>query len=358
MKLKILIITSEFPPLPGGIGNHAFFLSKYLCLSGYNVTVLCDYRSEKEDVAFDKNQDFEVFRISRNRFTYINRIRKGVSLARRSSLILASGKFSLWLAAFLSLFFKQKYVAVLHGSEIRAGGVLAQRFTTWSLGRFHRIIAVSAFTKDFALQIRPELTIDVINNGIELNNYIAPVQRNIKALKLVTVGNLTCRKGQQNVIRALPLLKEHFPDMHYHCVGIPTQKQDFYELAQSLGVTANVTFHGALSNIEKDNVLSGCTVFIMLSDRVKNDFEGFGIAILEANHFGLPAIGSANSGIADAIKDGYSGVLVNPHNPEEILSALEEIMSNYQTYSDQAQEWVTRFEWRKIIREYTAVIEA
>jgi phosphatidylinositol alpha-1,6-mannosyltransferase len=39
---KILIITSEFPPNVGGIGNHAYSIAKYLCIENYEVSVLAD----------------------------------------------------------------------------------------------------------------------------------------------------------------------------------------------------------------------------------------------------------------------------------------------------------------------------
>ena len=70
-KHKILIITSEFPPLPGGIGNHAFFLADYLCKMGYEISVVSDFRSPKSDKEFDKKQSFSIFRI-KNDFLLFN----------------------------------------------------------------------------------------------------------------------------------------------------------------------------------------------------------------------------------------------------------------------------------------------
>src|SRR5690606_23857699 len=105
LKKNTLILTSEFPPLPGGIGNHAYNLSKHLQQSGYNVTVITDYRNRMEDDVFDQQQAFKIVRIKRNITTYLNRILKAFSLVKSYQIIIASGKFSLWLGAFLSLFF-------------------------------------------------------------------------------------------------------------------------------------------------------------------------------------------------------------------------------------------------------------
>lgn len=346
------MITSEFPPLPGGIGNHAFLLSKYLQKNEFEVSVMCDFRLEKEDLEFDTKQHFKVYRTKRNPLTYINRIRKAFLLAKKKDVIICSGKFSLWLGGFLKLFFSnKKFVAVIHGSELKAGVKISQFATKWSLSRFDKLIAVSEFTKQYALSVNKNLKIEVINNGIEITQKIEEFKKS-EILSLVTVGNLTFRKGQQNVIKALPLLKEKFSDIHYHCVGIPTEKEKFSELAKSLNVLENITFHGILSDSQKNKIIQESSVFVMLSQIVNNDFEGFGIAVLEANHLGLPAIGSKNSGIADAIKDGFSGILVNPENPTEIVNALSEILNNYDVYSENALQWSKKFDWDNIIKKY------
>ena len=59
---KILILTSEFPPQPGGIGNHAYNLAKGLQDNDFEVKVVCDTRSangEAEKV-FDTEFSFEL----------------------------------------------------------------------------------------------------------------------------------------------------------------------------------------------------------------------------------------------------------------------------------------------------------
>ncbi|MCB9276509.1 MAG: hypothetical protein H6564_20920 [Lewinellaceae bacterium] len=47
------------------------------------------------------------------------------------------------------------------------------------------------------------------------------------------MGNVTRRKGQQNVIRALLTILERYPGAHYHIVGLPTQQPAFEALAAS-----------------------------------------------------------------------------------------------------------------------------
>jgi phosphatidyl-myo-inositol dimannoside synthase len=146
--------------------------------------------------------------------------------------------------------------------------------------------------------------------------------------------------------------------VHYHIVGIPSEQMAFAQLAQALDVSKHVTFYGAVSQDQLPAMLGGADVFLMLSERLPNgDVEGFGIAILEANHLGLPAIGSADSGIADAIQNGISGRLVPPGNPQAVVSAVQEIMSNHEDYAVRARSWTDAFRWENVIQKYLEVFE-
>ena len=113
MSKKLLLLTTEFPPQPGGIGNHAFHLAKGLGANQYEVTLLCDRRSDdgEDERGFDAKAGFKLVRIPRKKiilFSYLDRIQTGYALAKNADTVLASGKFSLWLGAFLSLFLKKK----------------------------------------------------------------------------------------------------------------------------------------------------------------------------------------------------------------------------------------------------------
>ena len=58
------------------------------------------------------------------------------------------------------------------------------------------------------------------------------------------------------------------------------------------------------------------------SPTATGDVEGFGIAILEANALGIPAIGALGCGIEDAIENYSSGILINYLDTEAFKNAL------------------------------------
>lgn len=358
---KALILTSEFPPQPGGIGNHAYNLAKGLRDNDFEVKVVCDTRSangEAEKV-FDTELSFEVVRIARKKIiilSYLKRIRTAFLLSRDSETVLCSGKFSLWLGAFLSLFFKKKYIAIIHGSEVQLSNKILRKLTDRSLKRFNKVIAVSNYTKSLISHLSFK-EIEVVPNGFEIQLPVIVETKNEPVPVLITVGNVTQRKGQQNIINALPLLLKKYPDLKYHIVGIPTDRDRLEKLALNLGVEEAVVFFGKVSEKEKIELLQQADVFVMLSETTKSgDAEGFGIAILEANALGIPAIGSLGCGIEDAIKDGVSGKLINNKDPKQFAEALESILNNYESYSREAEQWSKNFTWAKVIETYLRIL--
>ncbi|MDN3725300.1 glycosyltransferase family 4 protein [Aequorivita sp. SDUM287046] len=360
--MKTLILTSEFPPQPGGIGNHAYNLALGLQNSGKDVTIICDTQSisgQAEEV-FDQKQPFKVVRIPRKKimfFSYIKRIRTAFFYTRNTDTIMCSGKFPLWMGAFLSFFFSRNFIAIIHGSELRLPNIFLRKLTDLSLYRFDKIIAVSNFTKSLISHLDLK-NISVVPNGYKILFPTIAQRKKDPIPVLITIGNITQRKGQHNVINALPNLLKDYPDLKYHIVGIPTEKDRLEKLALKLGVEEAVVFFGKVSEQEKIELLSQADVFVMLSETTKSgDAEGFGIAILEANALGIPAIGSLGCGIEDAIDHGVSGKLINNKNPEHLAEALTDILNNYESYSQKAKTWSQKFTWDKVIKLYLDILK-
>lgn len=361
----ILIISSEFPPQPGGIGNHAYNLATQLQLHDFIIDVIADNRSFSgdEESIFDAELKFTVNRITRYKFRflmYLKRIAFLFRLIKVSDTIIASGKFSLWMVAFSSLFYKRKFIAILHGSEVNFNHKLLKFSIEKSLKRFSKLLSVSNYTKSLVSHLNHKNVV-VIPNGFNASKFNLKINPEINlkgSPKLITVGNVTDRKGQLNVINLLPKLIKVFPDIHYHCVGIPTQKEQFLKVATRLNVDNHITFHGQVSDENLQQLLQSSDVFVMLSSPTSTgDIEGFGIAIIEANFMCLPSIGATNCGIEDAINNKKSGILVPYNNSELFIFALTIILSEYDDYSNNAKKWALQHTWNIVIQQYIKEIE-
>lgn len=361
----IIICTSEFPPQPGGIGNHAFNLARQLQINGFEVKVITDQRSNTGDqeTDFDSANMFGTLRVKRYdmRFLmYLKRIQFLLKTIKKMNTVIASGKFSLWIVAFSSLFFKRKYIAVIHGTEVNFSNTLLKYSINKALKRFDTIVAVSNYTKSLVDHLSVQ-NISVIPNGFDHTIFkIEPIAKGVICTgnpKLVTVGNVTERKGQLNVIKHLPELIKKYPDLHYHCIGLPTEREKFLNFASELNVSDHVVFHGRLSNAELKSVLEQSDIFVMMSSATASgDVEGFGIAMIEANAMGLPSIGSEGCGIEDAILNHKSGLLIPHNDTSKFIHAISEILDNYDSYEKASKEWAKKHQWDVIIKRYIDIL--
>jgi phosphatidylinositol alpha-1,6-mannosyltransferase len=127
--------------------------------------------------------------------------------------------------------------------------------------------------------------------------------------------------------------------------------------AEALKVTSYITFHGSIDDRELKQKLVASDIFIMLSSEDESgDVEGFGIAILEANALGVPAIGSINCGIEDAINNFDSGVLVDFENTTQIEKAIKTILLNKNKYQVSSVKWAQQHDWSSVVKSYIALL--
>jgi phosphatidylinositol alpha-1,6-mannosyltransferase len=365
LKDFILIVSTEFPPLPGGIGNHAYNLASELSKNYERVIVLTEERanSKIDWNDFCNSSEFKIIGIKRNRFifyTYLKRIFYFFYLSiKLRPVTFFSGKFSIWLAAFNPS--KKKSFAIIHGSEIKCFGIW-NRIFHMGLNKVAKIISVSNFTQKILLKSYEinALKCCVINNGfnMEIEKSCGTQKKLNTPLEFITIGGMHQRKGQHNFIAALPKIIECIGNVKYNIAGIPQELDRLKILATSLDVLKHINFYESPTNEEVLNLLKKSNIFVMLSENLENgDFEGFGIAVLEAMSMGLPAIGSKNTGIEDAILNHYCGVLVNHSSIENILNSVIEIKTNYLQFSNNAIEWSEKFRWENVIRQYECLLK-
>ena len=137
---------------------------------------------------------------------------------------------------------------------------------------------------------------------------------------LLTVGRLDPaerRKGQDQVIRALPSIIAACPEVVYLIVGSGGDAARLAALARELDVTDRVVFSGTVSGDELPELYRMADVFVMPSTQ-----EGFGIVFIEAAMSGLRVIGGNADGSVDALADGAIGTLIDPSDTAALVSAV------------------------------------
>jgi phosphatidylinositol alpha-1,6-mannosyltransferase len=143
---------------------------------------------------------------------------------------------------------------------------------------------------------------------------------------LMTVSRLAAvdrYKGHDRVIRSLSRVLVEHPELIYLIVGDGDDRPRLEALATDCGVVERVRFVGLVRAEDLPDYFRLADVFVMPSTG-----EGFGIVFLEAMASGIQVIGGNQDGSLDALGDGILGTAVNPHNCEEIASAISAALNN------------------------------
>jgi phosphatidylinositol alpha-1,6-mannosyltransferase len=339
--VKLVLLSSELPPGPGGIGNHAYHLALELQRRGWQVTVVApqDYAREEEIAAWSQRQPFEVVRLRRGRLAFWRGFRWlwrsfFLVLARRPDLLVASGQRTTWLAGMVARMTGRRLAAVGHGTEFGVRGRLAKALNRFGYNRAELLVAVSNYTRQVLLDSGLEpARLEVIPNGADATLYRPLPPEEIEELRgrdgvvapehrlLLTVGRVDRRKGQDLVIRALPQIVAELPDVHYVVIGLPDRAAELQQLARELGVDGHVVFLGRQPTSALVGYYNACDLFVLTSRHTGDgDFEGYGIAVVEAALCGKCALVAGDSGLAEAVVDGATGLVVPPEDPEAIAS--------------------------------------
>jgi glycosyltransferase involved in cell wall biosynthesis len=142
-------------------------------------------------------------------------------------------------------------------------------------------------------------------------------------LRLVAVGRLVPKKGYGVLIDACARLRQAGIPHLLHVVGDGPLREALHENAWQAGVADSVDFAGWAAEPAVRAAYAWADVFCCPSViTTDGDRDGLPNVLVEAMATGLPAVGSAISGIPEAIDDGATGLLVPPGDAAALADAL------------------------------------
>lgn len=341
--MRLLLLASEFPPGPGGIATHAQQLAHQFLALGWEVAVITSqhYAADADINAFNQAQPFPVVRLPQLKGAPLKaayRWRIASRWIRRwlPDIMLASGDRDVLLCAQLARSYHLPWVAVEHG---RIPPRWERPLKLWAFQQATSVVSVSRYSWQQLLRlgVKPRSG-RVITNGADAARFTTMSPQEVLEFKaqaglnhgriLLTVGNVTDRKGQDIVIRALPEIIDQVPDTNYFMAGLPTEEKQFARLARQLGVADHVHFLGQVDDAKMLGLFNCCDVFVMMSRHTAEEFEGFGIAVVEAALCGKPAVVSENSGLAEAIDHGVTGIGVSEGDERATAAAIISLLKD------------------------------
>ena len=369
--VKVLLISEVFPPRAGGSGRWLWEL--YRRLEGMRVDVVAGEVAGAE--AFDRNATLSILRVplrfsswglfnlrgAREYLRAVVRIHRVVRRVRPDVIHCGKALPDGLIALVIKRLYRIPYYCFVHGEELTLAGTSRElgRLTRRVLRESSGVIANSRHSRDILVRDWgvPEAQVTIMHPGVDTTQFTpSPVDAKVRQQLgwadrhvILSVGALQKRKGQDMMIRALPIIRRRFPDVLYAIVGEGWERAYLDALVAENGVGDVVQFRGVPSDAELVQCYQQCDVFALPNRQVGWDFEGFGIVLLEAQACGKPVIAGLSGGTSETLDPSRSGMLVECETPEALADAVCGLFDDPlrgDTMGRHARDWVVRhFDW-------------
>lgn len=240
-----------------------------------------------------------------------------------------------WLGTLLDLlaypWFFDAEVAIAQGTY----EMLAQRpVTRWCRRPAQRIY--NGLNPDFigqlnALQIEKGIETSTQHSSLQSEQ---PIEQSRTTSQtdgphLIIVGRLEEQKGHATLIAAMPIVLRQLPTATVTIVGAGTLYGELMAQSKALGVEQSIHFLSGRDDVPA--LLRQSDIFVSSSN-----WEGFPTVILEAMAAQLPVVATDVGGSRELVRNGETGYLVPPRDPEALATAIVQLWTDRQTANKMA----------------------
>jgi phosphatidylinositol alpha-1,6-mannosyltransferase len=341
---RVLLVTNDFPPRPGGIQSYLEQLVGQLAQRGsHTLTVYAPHWKGAAD--HDRAAPYEVVRHPSSLMLPVPTVD-----TRMRRLITDGDIEAVWFgaAAPLALLADRarragagRVLASTHGHEVGWSMLPVARSALRRIGGTTDVVTfVSRYTRRrFASAFGPGAALEHLPPGVDTERF-APDPAARAELRaryglgqrptIVCLSRLVPRKGQDMLIRALPTIRDRIDGAALVIVGGGPYLATLRRLAQQSGVSDHVLFTGGVPATELPAHHAFGDVFAMPC-RTRGaglDVEGLGIVYLEASASGVPVVAGRSGGAPETVQDGGTGLVVDGRSVAQIADAVSQILAD------------------------------
>ncbi|MEG3838666.1 glycosyltransferase [Microcoleus sp. herbarium14] len=354
---RICLVSNEFPPSIGGVGQSVSRIAKMLLKLGYEVHVaVLPVRSDAKATDFNSFR-FSSYQTSEQDGIFVHKIKASImdktwipSLSESKFLADCYLQLKLLYSKYLFKIFHAfyitypSYITTLVAREngvpvinsVRGNDLYSDILSNWhsrivwTLQNSSRITFVSKSLLEKAILFIPEIKNKsyVFYNSVEdIKNFNLPkssISDNLKGLIIGSVGKFRYKKGINFLIESCKLIDTKF-DFTLLLIGDFKKNELSYwqQEIENSGIKSKIILTGFLDRKEALKFLSYLDIFVIPSLH-----EGCPNAMLEAMVAGKAIIGTKVDAIGEILEDGVDAILINPASTDELISSLRKLASN------------------------------
>lgn len=222
------------------------------------------------------------------------------------------------------------------GLDVTYQNRLYRHVVVRALRKAPMVIAISRATAEATVAVGvDEARVEILRLGVEVPGSPPDRHRAHDALAdrlgldgdpviLACLGRIVRRKGVRWFVdEVMPLLPN---DVSLVVAGDGADQDALQASVDASEARSRIHLLGRVTDVAREDVMSGADVFIQPNIRVPGDMEGFGLVAIEAAVRGTPVVAAALEGLEDAIAHEETGLLVPPESPDAWVETLRPLI--------------------------------
>jgi glycosyltransferase involved in cell wall biosynthesis len=351
--MKILVINWQDikNPFGGGAEVHLHEIFKRIAAMGNDVYLYC---CKTEDLPeYEELDGIKIFRKgNRNTFNYTVKSEYLKHFSRENFDIIIDdiNKIPFYTPKYV----REPLLAISHhffGTSIfRETNIisglyvyLAEKIIDWVYKKTPFAVVSESTKEEFISRGFNPGNFSIIQNAINQAEFPMKICEKNQFPNIVFFGRIKKYKSIDHLLKAFSLIKYKIPSVSLYILGRGDYLPDLVKLARKLGISEQTKFFGYISNEDKIKLLSSAHVVVNTSLK-----EGWGITNIEANACGTPVVSANVPGLRDSVNPGFSGLLYEYGNINQLSDFLLDILRNDElriNLSIGALEWAKSFSW-------------
>lgn len=358
---QTLFVTNDFGPRAGGIETFVHGLIERFPKGSVLVYTSQQGDTKTYDENWFKEYGVKVFR-DRSKMLLptprvIREVQKVIAAESPNSVVFGAAAPLALMGKFLKV---PRKIALTHGHEVWWAKVPPFNLLMRIIGNsVDHLTYLGTFTKkeiSKALSKRAKAALIQIAPGIDTSKF-KPVDASDLREELgltnkeviISVGRLVPRKGQDQLVRAMPeILKSHL-NAHLLFVGTGSYKKVLDNLITERSLQQQVSFTGRVQYEDLAKYICVGDIFAMPSrSRMAGlEVEGLGIVYLEASACGLPVLGGDSGGAPDAVLPGVTGLVVTGCDTKAVADGVIKLLdADRKAMGEAGRKWaVETWDW-------------
>jgi len=191
---------------------------------------------------------------------------------------------------------------------------------------------LSRFTNGDSAKIR------MVYNGYPLTDFSQAPVRMKPPLRILSLGRFARFKGYDVLLQAARILEDQGLDFHLTMAGDGLGGIELKWLRWRLGLAHRVTFPGYVTHDRVSELFRSSDVFVMPSIiHSTGERDGIPNVVMEALLHQVPVIATNLPAVTEVIRDGDTGLVVPPGNPEALAEAIRRMTADREAAVEMAR---------------------